>query len=111
MSQLWRRVALAGAVGSFGCGTFSCGIGFGLIYRTEQVYQEQYLRERELLEPLLASDPAFADVRCHRRSNGGAFLGGTVPARADHDRLCERLTRLVGEARARELVIGASARE
>lgn len=97
MSKLWRRVALLAGIVCFGSCLFSCGLGYGLLYRTEQTYQEQYLKERELIEPLLASDPAFAGLECSRRSAGGVDLVGVVPAQSDRERLSERIIRLVGE--------------
>lgn len=81
------------------------GFGFGILYTEQRGYQQRYLEEREQIEPILASDPAFKKVWCSRRSNGGVALDGTVPTQVDHDRLRERIVRAVGENRTKEIVL------
>jgi hypothetical protein len=75
---------------------------------TQRKYNEQYHRERELVEPILANDPAFADVRLGQRSSGGIWLEGTVPTERDRSRLREAIVRAVGESRADEILIAVS---
>lgn len=104
MPAPWQRISLAGAVGCFGLCMFGCGFGFGVVYSELSTYARQYGKERELIDPTLASDPAFANLQCNQRSNGGVSLSGTVPTWDDRDRLRERLTRLVGEGRGSEIV-------
>lgn len=102
----------AWAGGYIGCATILStilggvvGFGFGLLYATGQAYQQQYLAEKERIEPILASDLIFRDVTCHRRSNGGVYLNGVVATQADRDRLREQIVRVVGEKRADEIVL------
>ena len=80
------------------------GFGFGVLYTELRGYHQQYLDEREQIEPILASDPAFREVWCSRRSDGGVYLFGSVPTKADRDRLRERIVRVVGEKRADDIM-------
>lgn len=104
-----RVIAYLG--GSTGCAAIlstilGIVIGFwcGLFYGESRGYHRQYLEERELIEPLLASDPALSDVKVLARSSGGLELIGTVPTQSDRDRLRDRIIRAVGEKRADEIV-------
>ncbi len=80
------------------------GFGIGHMHAGGQAYMRQYHEERELLEPLVASDPAFAELTLCQRSSGGCDLMGIVPTQADRDRLRERVVRAFGEKRAEEIV-------
>jgi hypothetical protein len=105
----WRRALLVfTTLLSFG-GCFGAGVLFGVARNQEAEYHERYLRERELVEPILASDPAFADIKVSRRSSGGISLTGAVSSPQDRLKLFEALIRVVGEPRAKELIIGVAA--
>lgn len=81
------------------------GFSAGLLYGEERSYQEQYLRERGMIEPLLASDPEFNEIRISRRSNGGVDLDGYVRSEAQRARLRDGIRHLVGDQRAEEIMI------
>jgi hypothetical protein len=82
------------------------GLGLGVLVGEQNGYQRRYLEEKELVEPILAGDPAFAGVRIQRRSNGGIDLIGDVPTVADRERLRGHVARALGENRAQEIVLG-----
>ena len=108
--NLSRRVLIVfAALLSFGC-CFGTGLGLGVMIGEQNRYTEQYRRERGLVEPILAGDPAFAGVDILPRSNGGICLIGDVPAHQDFARLREALTRAVGEPRAEEILIAVGPR-
>lgn len=86
----------------------TAGFGVGLFYAELRAYQRQREEEQALIDPILATDPAFAEVKSSPRSSGGIDLWGTVPTQADHDRRRERVIRAVGESRANEIVRGVS---
>lgn len=71
-------------------------------------YHRRYLEEREVLAPVLASDPAFAGVELDERSRGGVDLIGEVQSPDEMERLRGAVTRAVGEARAKEMLLGVS---
>lgn len=83
---------------------------FGGARATEREYHERYLRERELVEPVLAQDPAYQEIKVHRKSSGGIFLTGVVASAQERTKLFEALIRVVGESRAKELMNGVPAR-
>jgi hypothetical protein len=85
----------------FGLG-FAMGLGIG----EQRKYTEQYHRERELVAPILASDPAFTEIAISQRSNGGIWLSGVVPTPQDISRLRESLIRAVGALRTEQLLSG-----
>jgi hypothetical protein len=97
--------------GHIGCAMYlglavggAIGFGAGLLYAEGQIKQRQWHADRELLEPIVASDPAFAEVKLLARSIGGYDLIGVVLTQADHDRLRERVVRAFGENRGAEIV-------
>jgi hypothetical protein len=102
---LWTWLAVVCLGGCFGLGLF-----YGLMRGTEEGYRRQYQQERELVEPILAKEPAFAEVAIHRRSNGGIYLLGQVPTAQDYSRLRESVIRAVGEPRAKEILLAVDAR-
>jgi hypothetical protein len=69
-------------------------------------YHRRYLEEREVLAPVLASNPAFSGVELNERSRGGVDLVGEVGSPDDMERLRDAVTRAVGEARAKEMLLG-----
>lgn len=105
------RSIFAWTGGYIGCATYlgillggAVGFGIGLTAAHFQAYKKQYDEERAMIEPFLASDPAFKDLRCSQRSNGGVSLSGMVRKHADLDRLREQIIRFVGERRALEIM-------
>jgi hypothetical protein len=100
---LFGAVAIVGTFLGLVVG-FGIGFGSGLLNAGGQARQQQLREERELLEPIVASDPAFAEVTLLERSIGGYELIGVVPKQADNDRLRERVVRAFGEKRAEEIV-------
>ena len=100
-----RALLITGLVASW-IVCFACGIGFGLLRGQGEAYGRQYKEERDLIDPVLASDPAFARVTIHPLSSGGLSLGGTVKSVADLDRLRAAVVRQVGEPRAKWMVDG-----
>lgn len=97
--------AILGTALGFAAGV-ACGLGLGDLNH----HFSQYQAERALIDPILGSDPAFRELRCSQRSNGGINLSGVVPTEADHDRLRERIARAVGEKRAEEIMRGVQVR-
>lgn len=66
----------------------------------------RYLHERELITPVLASDPDFENVQVIEETGpgGGILLFGTVRSQVARDRLKAELVRLFGEPRAKYLM-------
>lgn len=89
----------------------SAALLLGRVGGERGAYHRQYLKEREALAPVLASDPAFAGVELDERSRGGVDLLGEVRSPDDKERLRAAVTRMVGEARAKEMLIGISVAE
>src|SRR5690349_20428313 len=77
------------------------GAGVGILLGVRNAYHRQFLEEQRLVEPILASDPAFARVEIHEYSAGGIWLGGKVKSRSDLERLEAAVTRQIGESRAK----------
>lgn len=69
---------------------------------------QRYLNERDLLAPVLANDPAFADIKILEATGpgGGIYLIGSVKVGAPFERLKAELMKLFGEPRAKELLNG-----
>ena len=84
------------------------GSGFvaGRLYCQQRFYHEQYLREREMIEPLLVSDSAFSRINISQRSSDGIDLTGYVNSKNDLIRLQDAIGHLVGTPRAKELLLG-----
>jgi hypothetical protein len=94
--------AIAGGVFLLMGVSFAVGLGLG----ERNQYSAQYWRERQLVEPVLTSDPAFSEIRIKEQSNGGIYLSGAVRSEADLARLRKEISRLVGEPRAEEIMSG-----
>ena len=94
-----------GAFFSLGC-CFGSGVVVGLLRKEGEYRNEQYRRERELIAPILAADPAYSRIEIYPLSVGGISLVGGVPTAADKDRLREQVIRAVGEARASQMMLG-----
>ena len=108
---MWRRVALILGGVTICSSCFGCGLTIGLLFGDVQHYKQQYLEEKELVAPILASDPAFSRVELEPRPGGGILLFGAVPTSDDKDRLRDKTTRAVGERRAREIVRGVDSKK
>ncbi|MBC7856911.1 MAG: hypothetical protein IAF94_26065 [Pirellulaceae bacterium] len=90
------------------------GLGVGLIamiIAEGRAYHEQYLQEKAVIVPILASDPAFKDLEEHEYSGGGAYITGRVDRQEDMENLRDRLAAPLGEHRADDLVRGVYTRE
>jgi hypothetical protein len=86
----------------------SSGISFflGALLATGGAYHQRYLEEHDALAPVLASDPAFADIQLSQRSNGGVNMYGNVSTQVDKERLQLAVQQAVGEARAKVILLG-----
>ena len=82
------------------------GLVVGLLGGERGAYYRRFLEEKELIAPLLAADPAFAQVKLVEYSGGGALLVGKVPAAEDLGRLRTVLEKAVGESWARTMMGG-----
>ena len=68
--------------------------------------RSKFERDRAVLAPVLAADPAFSKVKIQSNSGGGVELDGEVATRADGDRLCDAaFVRLFGETQLWRLTI------
>ena len=114
-NQRWSSLLLSGlgavVIASL-ISLISCGVGgvIGLIRGERDAYHRQYLREKQLIEPVLKR-PEFKEVEIHEYSGGGAYLSGSVDEADDLERLRSELTRVLGEARANDLMRGVSVGE
>ena len=97
---MWRKVVLILGTVIICCLCFGCGLTIGLFSGMVQYHQQRYVEEREVVAPVLASDPAFSRVELEQRSTGGILLFGAVPTLNDKDRLRDMLVHAVGERRA-----------
>jgi hypothetical protein len=108
----WRT--LLGAFCMLCMGTvfgFVPGLVLGAMGGNRQAYHLRYLEERELIEPIIASDPTFSEVTIHEKSDGGLYLGGEVPTHSDRARLEQKVNRAIGEKRAHEAISNVSEKE
>jgi hypothetical protein len=92
------------------CILLALGVGFGLGYIYGYVkgafalHLQVYLTQQEAIEPVLASDPAYAGVEVCMASRGHAYLMGRVPSEEVHRRLRQEMVRLFGEPFAETLM-------
>lgn len=101
---------------SVGCGellfavvvTFAVGCFCGALWNSSRTQHRQYEKERNLIAPVLASDPAFARVKIHENSAGGAFLEGPVPSAKDLGQLRAKLIQVLGEPKTEFLLRAVS---
>lgn len=94
-----KRFRLAVMPLLIGCVPFACLFGFcaGGMWEDRRMYRSKFERDRDVLSPVLAADPAFSKVRIHPNSGGGIDLEGEVPTAADGERLRAAFVRLFGE--------------
>ena len=114
--SLFRSV-FAWTGGYIGCATYlgiflggAVGFALGHLVGEGQANMQKYRDEREAVEPIIASDPAFQKVEIHQFSAGGNWLNGEVPTEADLTRFRERVIRAIGEKRATEALIAVQAK-
>lgn len=81
------------------------GAAVGLLGGELGAYYRRYLADKDRISPLLAADPAFADVDVQGNLAGEAFLTGKVPTDADRSRLLSVIGQAVGQQRARDMLI------
>jgi hypothetical protein len=89
-------------------GALLLGIGFGVGFVAGgmtgwmNAQHERSLAEETLLRSLLKDDPAYRSIEVQWRSLGGVDLYGSVPTKADKERLRAAVVRAVGEAWAKD---------
>lgn len=102
--EFWRQAKI------IVCGVFAivCCLGtstlIGVFIGVQNAYNRHYLEEREVIEPILASDPAFSNLTIEPLSSGGCSVNGTVSTKADHARLREKIIQGLGEERVVKLL-------
>ncbi len=101
-TRLLLRVVLIGASVLVLLGCTATGVIVGVFNGSGNAYQLRFAEERELLAPVVASDPAFAGVKIEMDSLGHARLHGEVPTPLDRDRLDVRVERAIGVSRAKD---------
>jgi hypothetical protein len=100
---MWQRFFLiSGAVVMLGF-CFSCGLLIGLVSGEAKSYQRRYEYERDLVAPLISSDPAFSRVSIEMLSSGGIECWGSVSSVAEKERLTAIIIRALGESRGRQV--------
>lgn len=104
----WRRKAGVTALG-LALVMMVCAIGFAVVLMAEgRAYYRQYLKERDLIAPIIATDASFSHVKIHQRSDGGVSLSGEVSSNADFQSLKEQLIKELGDRRGLEAVIAVA---
>jgi hypothetical protein len=91
-------VILAAVVIGLGA-AFRVGYDYGQCVAVHREFERQYDRERELVAPVLAADPAFGRLITVNFPVAGICLGGPVATRDDYNRLRSEVLRLFGEPR------------
>ena len=89
------------------CIPLTCVFGFCAVRlgKTSGCHRSKFERDRAVLAPVLAADPAFSKVKIQSNSGGGVELDGEVATRADGDRLRAAFVRLFGETQLWRLTI------
>jgi hypothetical protein len=108
--EMWKEIPIGGGA-VFVAMIASCGVGgFGgaLLYE-RAMHMRQFSEERDLIAPVLSSDPAFVGVKIHEYSGGGVYLVGTVPSADDLGRLRVKLIHVLGEPKTQFLLKNVSA--
>ena len=101
-----RLLTVAGTLAA-GCGCLGTSFVAGCIKGGEDVIDARYWRDRQLIDPLLGRDPAFAGLRVGPLSGDQGFvLHGRVPNADDLLRLRAQVTRLFGGGRERDILAG-----
>lgn len=105
----WPVLIVAGVMALGFC--FACGWLIGVLGAERMGYHHRYLEEREAFIPLMASDPALAQLDIDERSDGGVAISGSLTNEAEMERLREVAIRAVGENRAKQAISGVSIRQ
>jgi hypothetical protein len=84
-------------------------MSYGLLRGQAGAYKRRYVEERDLIDPVLASHPAFARVEICVYSVGGIYRSGPVGSDEDLERLRVAVAREVGEPRAKVMLAGVYA--
>lgn len=87
--------------------TFCCfwlAIPTGQFLEQSRAERRRYEEEKRLLEPVLAADPAFANLSISQSAYGVAVISGDVPTEADRERLREVVTQALGKAGATKVL-------
>src|SRR5262249_571078 len=101
LARMLLTICVLAAVGLF----FGCRLLVGGLASTRQTYHQRFLEEQEAVAPILAADPAFANVTLIERSSGGITLGGPVLTHADFAGLRAQVARELGEPRSRVVTL------
>lgn len=80
----------------------------GALLTERRFYHRQYLEEREIVAPIIASDDVFRDIELYEVSSGGIGLMGNVPTDETKQRLFDEVAEAIGKKRADELTLGIS---
>jgi hypothetical protein len=94
--------------------TFACGISYvaGRISGEVGAQHQQWEQQKQAVAPILAQDPAFANVEILPYHDGGwILLGGDVQTDFDKARLMREVTQAIGQKKAENAVPGVMVRE
>ena len=82
------------------------GIGFliGALIGENGSTHRHYLKEEEVITPVVNADPAFHEVEVMEGCDGSLSLVGEVQTHADLDRLQSQVIRALGEPRSLEVM-------
>ena len=105
----WPVLIVAGVMALGFC--FACGWLIGVLGAERMGYHHRYLEEHEAFIPLMATDPALAQLDIDERSDGGVAISGSLANEAEMERLREVAIRAVGENRAKQAISGVSIRQ
>jgi hypothetical protein len=73
------------------------GFCAGALWEGQRMSRSKFERDRDVMAPVLAADPAFSRVEIHPNSAGGIELEGEVPTTADGERLRAAFVQRFGE--------------
>jgi hypothetical protein len=106
---MWKRLAIVGLLVISHVVVFFAGRLVGMEIGDLRVKQRRFEAERRLIEPVLASDPAFSAVEAGMSSyDGAAYLSGQVDDEAELDRLRSEMVRQFGRVKVDELIYAVS---
>ncbi len=102
---MFRRLPLiAGCLLALGLSFVTGGvIGWGR--SNLQMYHNRFEEERSFVAPIIADNPAFANVQICERSNGGIYLLGEVDSQEDLELLRNQMLKALGELRVAQVML------
>jgi hypothetical protein len=103
LSSARLLLVLAGCCLAFGI-CFASGLFVAILLGENDAYHRRYFVEKNIIDPILAADPAFARVEALEKSDGGVGLAGAVRDARDQARLRRAVVQAFGEPRAEELM-------